>query len=108
LFEEKQADNIIGVCEADHSPLWMNTIPKDLSLNHFIREDIQNKNRQELETFFRINGAIYIRKVSSVLKEESAYKNSFAFTMPRERSVDIDTELDFIIAEALMNNRNRK
>lgn len=102
LYDENNADNIIGVCESDHSPLWMNTIPQDLSLEHFIRDDIQNKNRQKLDVYYRINGAIYIRKTASVISNASIYNNSFAFIMPRERSVDIDVELDFIIAETLM------
>lgn len=102
LYDENNADNIIGVCESDHSPLWMNTIPQDLSLEHFIRDDIQNKNRQKLDVYYRINGAIYIRKTASIISNASIYNNSFAFIMPRERSVDIDVELDFIIAETLL------
>lgn len=103
LFDEKEADNIIGVCQAEHSPLWMNTIPENLSLESFIREDIRGKNRQNLDTFYRINGAMYIRKTVSVFNGDSVYNNSYAFVMPQERSVDIDIELDFIIAEILMN-----
>ena len=103
LFDEKEADNIIGVCQAEHSPLWMNTIPENLSLESFIREDIRGKNRQNLDTFYRINGAMYIRKTASVFSGDSVYNNSYAFVMPQERSVDIDIELDFIIAEILMN-----
>lgn len=102
LYDENNADNIIGVCESDHSPLWMNTIPQDLSLEHFIRDDIQNKNRQKLDVYYRINGAIYIRKTASIISNASIYNNSFAYIMPRERSVDIDVELDFIIAETLL------
>ena len=108
LFEEKNADNVIGVCESDHSPLWMNTLPKDLSLENFIRKDIQEKNRQQLDTYYRINGAMYITRVSTLMRGDSVYNNSFAFIMPKEKSVDIDSELDFIIAEALMNIRNEK
>lgn len=29
-------------------------------------------------------------------------KRCFAYIMPQERSIDIDTELDFIIAEAIL------
>lgn len=105
LFEDKDADNIIGVCETDHSPLWMNTLSADLSMEHFIEEDIRGKNRQKLDIFYRINGAMYIRKTSSVFKVDSVYDNSFAFIMPREKSIDIDADIDFIIAEALMNIR---
>lgn len=108
LFDEKRADSIIGVCEAEHSPLWMNTLPTDLSLESFIREDVCNVNRQQLRTFYRINGAMYIRSISSLLSGDSIYKNSFAYIMPKERSIDIDVEFDFVIAGVFMNIREKK
>lgn len=106
LFKEKGADSVIGVCEADHSPLWMNTLGADLNMDGFVRDDVEKLNRQQLETFYRINGAIYIRKITPQTFIESVYKNSFAYIMPRDRSIDIDTELDFIMAESIMNVRN--
>ncbi len=51
-------------------------------------------------------GAMYIRKTSSIKSGDTVYKNSFAYIMPRDRSIDIDTELDFIMAESIMNIRN--
>jgi len=108
LFEEKDADNVIGICEADHSPLWMNVIPEDLSMDTFVSEKAINANRQQLETYYRINGAMYIRRVSLVLRGDSVYRNSIAYVMPRERSVDIDMDIDFVIAEALMNAKGKE
>lgn len=105
LFREKRSDSIIGVCEAEHPPQWMNTLPQSLSLEHFVSEENQNANRQQLGTYYRINGAIYIRSVASVSKKESVYSNSFAYIMPRNRSIDIDVELDFMVAEAIMKNQ---
>ena len=106
LYLEKNADNIIGVCEAEHSPIWMNTLDADLKMDGFVRDDVSKLNRQQLETFYRINGAMYIRKVSTLKSGDSIYKNSFAYIMPQDRSIDIDTELDFIMAESIMNFRN--
>lgn len=101
-FSEKEAESIIGVCESDHSPLWMNTLPEDLCMENFVRKDLRGANRQQLDVYYRINGAMYIRTVSSILENKSVYDYSFAYIMPRERSVDIDTMLDFVLAEALL------
>jgi len=100
LLEEKNADAIVSVCEMDHSPLWSNTLDESLSMNSFLRDEVLNKRSQELETFYRLNGAIYICKTERLLDEKSFFLNDniFAYKMDRESSVDIDEEIDFKIA----------
>ena len=62
FLEEKQADAIVSVCEMDHSPLWSNTLPKDGNMNNFLRDEVLNKRSQDLEKYYRLNGAVYICK----------------------------------------------
>ena len=105
-FEEKHADSVTAVCEMEHSPLWSMTLPKDLSLKEYIKKSDGDLPRQKLPTYYRINGALYIRRIdyypdgSIELPETEA----FAYVMPRERSIDIDTEIDFRLAEILMKD----
>ncbi len=100
LFAKKKATTVIGVCETDHPPLWENTLSKSLSMDNFICTD---KNaRQQIDTYYRINGAIYIVQVEHLLNNNNIYYNSFAYIMPKERSIDIDSKFDFVIAEAIM------
>ena len=102
LLENKEADAVTSVCEVDHSPLWTMTLPENLSLEEFKKRDSDTP-RQLLEKYYRLNGAIYIRKIHYNSKGiQLIDANEFAFIMPRENSIDIDTELDFIIAEAIM------
>lgn len=102
LLEEKQADSVISVCEMEHSPLWANTLPEDGSMAGFIRTE-GNKRRQELDTYYRMNGAIYLVKTEFFLRTGSLYGDkSYAYKMPAGRSVDIDGRTDFLIAEALL------
>ncbi|WGS66035.1 acylneuraminate cytidylyltransferase family protein [Marinitoga aeolica] len=103
LLFQKNADNIVSVCEVEHSPLFSNTLPEDLSLSNFIREEVKNKRRQDLPKYYRINGAIYISKVESFLKTKDFYnKKSYAYIMPIERSIDIDNMIDLKLAEILL------
>ena len=103
IFKEKNATAVISVCEMEHSPLWSNTLPEDNSLSGFLKSE-SNKQRQKLETFYRINGAIYMAKVKEFLKDTNLYRdNCYAYKMSAERSIDIDTELDFKIAETIIN-----
>ena len=105
LLESKKADAIVSVCEMDHSPLLSNTLPKDNSMSNFISDEVKNKRSQDLENYYRLNGAIYICKTDKLLEEKTFFlkDNIFAYKMDRESSVDIDEELDFKIARALLD-----
>jgi len=102
----KEAKAIVSVCEVDHHPLWANTLPEDGCMKDFIRKEIMNKNRQELPVFYRLNGAIYLAYCNYIKQCKSFLgKETFAYVMPRERSIDIDNEMDLKLAEILMNSK---
>ena len=89
LLEEKQADAIVSVCEMDHSPLWSNTLPKDGNMNNFLRDEVLNKRSQDLEKYYRVNGAVYICKTDKLLENKSFFlkDNIFAYIMDRKSSI---------------------
>lgn len=102
----KQADAITAVCEVDHSPLWTMMLPDDLSMMEFRKKSIDVP-RQHLGAFYRVNGALYIRKI--MYSEENICilnSNEYAYIMERKRSVDIDTIDDFEYAEYLLERNN--
>ena len=108
LLDDKNADAIVSVCEIEHSPLWSNTLPSSLSMEDFLREEVKNKRSQDLDKYYRINGAIYICKMDALLKQNTLFlsKNIFAYVMDRKSSVDIDDEIDFKLAEVLLKGNN--
>ncbi len=74
-------------------------------MKDFIRKEIMNKNRQELPVFYRLNGAIYLAYCNYLQKQRSFFgEKTFAYIIPRERSIDIDSEIDFELAEILLKN----
>ena len=104
IYCSRNATSTIAVCEMEHSPLWSNTLPNSLSMDGFLNR-ATNRQRQQLDKFYRINGSIYIVNVEHFSKGKDIYDSgSFAYIMPVERSIDIDTELDFLIAETVLNN----
>jgi len=104
MLMQKEADGIISVSEMEHSPLWANTLPNDNNMQNFLDEKLLNRRSQELEKFYRLNGAVYIAKIEKFLQEKGFFlkENIFAYEMPKERSIDIDTRLDFEIANYLL------
>jgi CMP-N-acetylneuraminic acid synthetase len=108
LLKRKSANAVISVCEMDHSPLWANTLPEDLSMEYFLPDSITEKRSQDLPKYYRINGAIYICKTDWLLEEKSFFlkKNIYAYIMSKAESIDIDDELDYLFAEILLNKNN--
>lgn len=105
IFNDKMADAVVSVCEMEHSPLWCNILPSDNCLANFLPKKAE-KRRQDLEKYYRINGAIYISKVEKFLNGHSLYgKNGYAMIMETYKSIDIDNSLDFVIAEAILNTK---
>lgn len=106
FFREKEANMISSVCEMEHSPLWSNVLPEDLSMENFEDEKLAFLPRQKLPTYYRENGAIYMLKTAHLFAAQNIYKDKcYAYIMDRNHSVDIDTELDFLIAETILRAR---
>jgi len=102
-MKEKDANTVVSVCEVDHSPLWSNTLSENCSMVNFLNKDIINIPRQDLPTYYRINGALYIVNADYLMSTDNIYLDkSFAIVMSKEHSVDIDNEMDFIFAETFI------
>jgi len=104
LLCQKEADAVVSVCEMEHSPLWSNTLPDDKNMQNFLPKELINKRGQDLETYYRLNGAIYICKIDEFIKQKSFFikENIFAYEMTQKASIDVDTQLDFEIANYLL------
>lgn len=102
IMHDKQANAVVSICEVDHSPLWCNTLPDDDSLVGFLPSELVTKVRQKLDTYYRINGAIYLVNVSYLFSAQTIYDHRcFAYKMEKRHSIDIDDLVDFQIAEAM-------
>ncbi len=102
FLHKKRADAVISVCECEHSPLWTNTLPQNKNMENFLPDKFLNVRSQDLPTYYRLNGSLYVCKREKLLHHNSFFikKNIFAFIMKQRASIDIDTIDDFKIAEA--------
>tara|TARA_B100000315_G_C14203040_1_gene418493 strand:- start:196 stop:543 length:348 start_codon:yes stop_codon:yes gene_type:complete len=102
-LEESNADKCVSICETSKSPYWMFKLNKDNQIRPiFNNETSLITIRQDLPKTYNINGAVYVARIA-VFKETKTFidNRTVGYTMPIERSIDIDSELDFIIAEKL-------
>lgn len=101
-YKDKKAKAVVSVCEMEHSPLWSNTLPESLSMDQFVKPR-DNQARQSLQTYYRINGAIYMVDVMFLKQDKNIYRQGcFAYIMDGKKSIDIDAQMDFDMAEMLM------
>ena len=108
LFIEKKAKAVISVCECEYPPVWCNTLTQDGNMESFIKEE-NIRPRQELPSYYRVNGAIYLYTTEYIRKTDAIYTSStYAYVMDKSRSVDIDDILDFKIAELYLEESKKK
>ena len=107
-MKEKKARTIVSVCETEDSPFTCNILPESMSMKDFFIEEYKNTRRQDLPKCYKLNGAIYLSKVDEFLKDGDIYSGDcYAYVMDDKHSVDIDTDLDFKIAELLIKEVER-
>jgi len=109
LLDRKNADAVISVCATSHPPFWSNILDDSQSMENFLPQNIINKRSQDFEKYYRINGAIYICDTNIAKEHQTLFpkKNSFAYIMSRELSIDIDEEIDFLFCENYLRNTKR-
>lgn len=104
LLMADNLDAVVSVCEMEHPIQLCNRLGPSGSLKGFIRP-ADNRRSQEQEVYYRLNGAIYFCRTPVAMKLNTLYSDnveSRAYVMDQVRSVDIDTALDFSIAETLL------
>ena len=106
LFIKNECDALISVCKIDHTSMLSLTIENNF-LKPNCNEDFLNTQRQELPDYYCPNGAIYITTPESLRKSKTFYpKKTIPYIMPKERSVDLDTEFDFKLTEFLLRKND--
>jgi CMP-N,N'-diacetyllegionaminic acid synthase len=96
----KEADGVVSVSKVDHPVEWTNVLPEDDSMDNFVNESLRNTRSQDLTSYYRLNGAIYIGRTVKLQTEKSFLltEKSFAYKMKQQDSIDIDDEYDLLIA----------
>jgi CMP-N,N'-diacetyllegionaminic acid synthase len=104
LLLESGADSVIGVTELeDHHPARAKWIDIEGRIRDFIPEP-ESGRRQDLhpKAYIR-NGTVYaLTRQALDSGKLFGHKESLAYVMPAERSINIDTEMDFRLCQLLL------
>ena len=103
-FLQDNNDNLITAMPSRRSP-YFNLVEQDKDGKVHLSKTLDDSvvRRQDAPKSFDMNASIYIWKRNTILHENSIFlENTGLYVMPEERSIDIDTEIDYKFVEFLM------
>lgn len=89
---------LVSVSEVDDNPILIRSIDTNDLLIPLINTG-STRRRQDMPVYYRVNGCIYINKVSEINESLSFNDNKLAYIMQREHSIDIDELKDLYLAK---------
>lgn len=103
LAANADADSVISVVKVgDNHPARMKLIQDGWLVDPSFAEETEGQRRQDLPEMFLRNGAIYLTRTEVIMKRNSLKgKRSLAYVMPELRSVNIDSDMDLLVAKAV-------
>ena len=106
-FKKGRADFVVGITPSERNP-YFNMIKKgkDNQVDLVIQQGDKYSRRQDTPEVFDLTTVCYVGKPSIILTKNSIFEGKVVgVEIPRERAIDIDTELDFQIAEFLFKSK---
>lgn len=109
LLQKAGTDSVVGITEALEHPYFQYSLSEDLHLHEFVKMKQKPLRRQDLPAYYVLNSAIFIsrREYYKDLKDPAPVFNPRSvagLVMEKRHSVDIDSPLDLIVAEAVFNS----
>lgn len=100
LFARRRCDAVISMCEVKHAPRWAFAIHRGYLVPATVSAPA---GRREVRRIFVPNGAIYVARPRHLQHARNFYSGRVVpYIMPASRSIDIDEEADFRLAELLV------
>jgi len=109
-FLDNDNDNLITAMPSRRSP-YFNLVEQDKDGKVYLSKSLDNSivRRQDAPKSYDMNASIYIWKRDIILSEKSLFlEKTGLYVMPEERSIDIDSELDYKFVEFLMKENDVK
>ena len=105
LFLSRGEPNVVSVAPFGHTPFAALQVDSDETLRP-VFPDLFGQGSSRHPEAWRPNGAIHVLSVPWYLKQrEYTASPMVAYRMPRERSIDIDTVSDLMLAESMVEQR---
>ena len=105
-FSKGGCDVVVTVSEAHRNPYFNMVRDKSDGTVTLVMEDVQVSRRQDAPIIRDLATVCYVADAKFVLSHNSIFEGRVkAVNVPKERAIDIDSLLDFQIAEFLLSSR---
>lgn len=106
IAEARDAIAVVSVAEMHRHPYLSKRILEDGTLADFVETDIAYLRRQALPPAYALNGAIYLNRPESLLRDRTFVPpGTLAYVMPPERSMDVDSPWDLHLIELVLRDQ---
>lgn len=100
--EKYNAFSVVSVNKLNKKTNLMFHLDKNNNLNSLEKSFTKLNKKNLTKSIFLLNGAIYVLRYKNILKNLPLVSNkTIAHIMPNNRSIDIDDEIDFLLAKIL-------
>jgi CMP-N,N'-diacetyllegionaminic acid synthase len=98
--EQTNAPVCVSVCKVDKSPYWMVGMDKQNHLQRILEPPSPVSRRQDLPEVFALNGAVYAAEIDWFRANKTFLtEKTLGYVMPKERSLDVDSAYDLVLAK---------
>ena len=103
LCYQNKAPACVTIVESEKNPYWMYELQGDRRLEPVMSEAARIVRRQDLPKTYTLNGAVFVARADWIVDQDDFLgPDTLGSEMPRVRSIDIDSETDLVVADAIL------
>lgn len=106
LADDDAADGAVACSRPHFNPLWVGVFDRGGYLEPAFDATVAYARRQDVPTFYRINGACYVWRSDFVRRSPGNWRQgrNRLWEIPEERAFSIDTQFEFDLLELLLQS----
>lgn len=109
LEDNPEWSGVVSVSEPHFNPIWVSVVAQEDNqlITRWIEDSGKYTRRQQVPQLLRMNGLLYVWRMSFIEACKSSWLESGlhgGYVTPEWRSLSIDTEMDFRLAETIVKS----
>jgi CMP-N,N'-diacetyllegionaminic acid synthase len=106
LADDPNADGVIACSRPHFNPLWVGVFERAGYMEPAFDSSVAYARRQDVPTFYRINGACYVWRSDFVRRAPENWRlgHNRIWEIPEERAFSIDNQFEFDLLELMLQS----